>query len=234
MILRRGIYAQRQDSTIYQKINFDKSNLDYINFGTVLNGARTIEFSLTLNANVSSDDTVLGRNATNGKLFIAFNNDPSGNILKVQVDNGTGNKFVYGDNPLVVGTEYRISLRLDPTDGLRFYINGVAQTTNDSLNTALTTQTDSAYMSRFANLNIRYTSCTIRRFDVWSTSRTPAQMLAGINTVPTAGETGLIESFPFLNETGATVTGLNSGTGTINTSNAGGVTYIDNTMREIV
>lgn len=217
-----------------QKINFINpatTTNDYADLGTILNGARTVELFITLNSAVEPDDTVIGRNVTNGKLFMAFN---TGNDLKVQIDNGTGNKFAYADNPLTVGTRYRVSLRLDSTDKMRLFMDGVAQANNADVNTAITNQTVSAYMAKFANLNIRFADCTIERLDIWSTSRTQAQIAAGINRVPTPGEPGLIDSFPFLNETGTTSTGINGNTITLHTATAGGTTHINNQMRQIV
>lgn len=228
MTFLNGIISQRSNPN-YQKLKLHKVEQETMSLETLFNGLRTIEFDIKLNSNVSSDDTFIERNvSTNDKYFVAFN---SGNVLKAMVNNGSGNKFVYSANGLVVGTWYTVALRLDPTDGLRFFINGVAQASSNTPNTALSTSTVKAFLGGFESLGIRHMDVSTKMVKLWSSSRTSTQLLQGIGVVPSPTTSGLIECFPLLDEQGLTVTGIKGNTVIISTNNAGQATYVNSTMR---
>lgn len=238
MILRRGIYSQRFEQENYQRINFDSAYKDYINIGTVLNGARTISFYYTPDFNINSSfvgNTIFSRFVSGNAnridiwfLFGKFNfqyRDGSANVLANVSSNS---------NSWTSGTEYHFSISIDSGNGITMYVDGVLQTDTDTQTSAIPTTTTTNYLGGLVALDTRHINGSVKNVQIWNTARTQAQILTDKNTYYPAGTSNLRETWHFKDEQGFTVTGENGNNGTILTTNPSGVTYVNTVMREII
>ena len=226
------------NSVDYNRINlnsnFSKADKEHIDLGaSIINGIRTIEFDIELTTNQNNQDNVISRYSGGvGRLDVSFQ---SGNKFKAAINNGTF--YVHNSNYVMpLNTLVTVSVRFDAIDGCRFFYNGLPEGVNNTLmNTSIVTSAINTYiggLQALPGLN-RYTRVKLSNLKLWSSSRTDSEILSGVGVYLTGSEIGLVETFHFKNETGFTVTGENSNTGTISTLNAGGVSHVDTVMREL-
>jgi len=243
MILRHGIYAQPSTSNlVIQAINFNSlttSDNDKINLGsTILNNIRTISFWWKPNSDISGSSTVYpiitrdGVNTANNELYIFMASNAKISVFT----RAPGYAGVNSDSDTwLSSTWYHISFVMDSITGMRLIIDGVDQLVTNPRTV------DSGFMSGintnisgFAQYLTTNGSFKIKNLQIWNTARTTPEIIVDKDTYYPSGTTDLKETWHFKNETGFTVTGENGNTGTISTNNAGGVTYVNSTMREII
>jgi len=245
MILRRAIYGQKEVVAPivgdYQRMNLNSggtANNDRINLGnTVGNNIRTIAFfwTPTVTHNSSSSTT---------EIMVRFNSYSIGEFYIYASSNGKINFTLrnssYINTPSnstswTAGTEYHLAFIIDPSTGVRMEVDGVVQaSTNARVTTTLTNSVD-LFIGGGARVGVwDNNQAKFRNLQFWNTARTSVQIATDKTIYYPSGTTDLKETFHFANETGATTNGEDGTVGTITTSNAGGVTYINSTVREII
>lgn len=228
----------------YQQLNLNSvttADEDNISFPVLsFDNTRTLNFKFTPTNNITSgsspttimayydaDNSSLQTNRIDVSFF-------SGKLQFARRISGVDYNIRSDSNSWVSGTTYDISFIIDPVTGMQMLVDGVLQADTDATTGAISPTTGNLYVGGNVPAGIRYTPFTISNLQFWSTARTLIQNSTDKDTYYNAGTTDLIESYHFKNETGFTVTGVNGNNGTISTNNAGGVTYVDSTVREII
>lgn len=216
------------------KIVTDDANKDYINVGQLLGGVRSFSFHMTLTEAMSSGDNIFNRNPSSGDVNAVRLQENSSGKIRFFINNGSF-KSVISNSAFVVGTEYYLTFQVDPSTGMEMWVDGVKQTdVNSSITSPIAVSTTDSYFGGFVTRDERYVSQKIRNIVFWSDVRTGTEIASDMSTVFTGGEAGLIEFFELTEGSTATITGVKSNTGTLNTSNAGGLTYINSDMWELI
>ena len=130
-------------------------------------------------------------------------------------------------------TEYNVSIVINPTSGFRMVLDAVTQSNTNSQTGVKPTNSQPFIFGR-NRASWSRPEIKIRNVQIWSNALTNLEIDTYKNQYLPAGTTNLIETYHFKDEQGTTVTGENGNNGTISTSNAGGVTYIDTVMRETI
>lgn len=225
----------------YNKLNLNSittADKDNVNLGNTYNNLRTVSIRIELTDDINTVTnngihTILARyNTSNltGAYFVRFVN---GNIQFLFRNGSSFSQTLSNSNSWTSGQVVDITIQFNSTLGRIMYIDGVLQTNQFStLKTDSGTSIYNTYLGGTVDVDDQYLFVKVSNLQVWTKELTNTEINSYIGVIPTAGTTGLVECFPFLNETGTTVTGVNGNTGTISTLNAGGVTYVDNTIRE--
>lgn len=226
-------------SSVYQQLNLDKTYNDRLNLNTLLNGARCIQFDfktpVTIDSSWSTDNALVGRNTGSNQNEIVIWFQKSVGTLRFLLRFGATTYFIDSDvTSWTSDTWYNVTCQIDASNGMEMYVNGVKQTdTEFSATGAIPSIADDSFLGCFG-FNVWQGDFSFKNVKIWNVSKTSGEISTELNYIPTASDTGLIEALPFLNETGATTTGVKGNTGTISTLNAGGVTYVDNVVRELI
>ena len=117
---------------------------------------------------------------------------------------------------------------------MKMYVNNVLQTSTNANTIPIAGNSYPTYIGGNHSYGIRYVQAKLSNLKIWTTSKTAGEIAAEENVICDGTEIGLVECFPFLNETGATTTGVKGVPRTIETNNAGGLTYINSTIREVI
>lgn len=230
-------------SETYNRINLNSittADSENISFPVLaFNNTRTLNFKFTPTINIIS--------STPFTTIMAYYDNNNTSIQTNRIDisfvNGklnfqrriSGNSFtiVSDSDNWVSGQEYDISFVIDSSTGMSMIVDGVVQTDTDPSTGTINPSTGNLFIGGNVPAGIRYTPFKISNVQFWSTARTLTQNNTDKDTYYLAGESGLIESYHFANETGANATGVNGNTAVISTNNAGGTTHINNVMREL-
>ncbi len=227
-------------STIYNRLNLNSSspsvNKDYVRFTAGLfhnRRAISIRIKLTSDINTTTNNglySILSRFISSGT--------PNGFILRFEAGkirllyyNGGYFGVNSDNNSWTSGQVVDITIVYGAT-GKLMYIDGVLQTEvgSGSGNTGVIASDTS--IGGIFNLDTQWGFFIASNLQIWDNALTSTEINNLIGVIPDVSATGLVECFPFADETGATTTGIKGNTGTINTSNVGGTTYIDSTIRE--
>ena len=238
MILRRGIYSQRFEGENYQRINFNSQGIsnDELSIGTIVNGFRTISFFFTptIDINSGTPSMVIGTQDgvtyNVGQMFFWFQ---SGKLYFLTRYSSGAVQIASDTSSFSANTEYHVSIVINPTSGFRMVLNAVSQSTTNSQTGVKPTNSQPFIFGR-NRATWTKSEIKIRNVQIWSNALTNLEIDTYKNQYLPAGTTNLIETYHFKDEQGTTVTGENGNNGTISTSNAGGVTYIDTVMRETI
>jgi hypothetical protein len=225
-------------STTYNKIDFNSillnSDRDHISFpANTFIGARNFSFKYTPDFNIGSGTTsTILTNDNPAQGANAFQISHFSGVLRFQILVGATSYIVTSNsNTWNAGTTYYISVHCNSPGGMSMIVDNVVQSSTNPNTIPVQSHPSSTYMGGNHGYFIRYTRSQIYNFKAWNINKTPAEILAEEDVICDGTEIGLIDCFPFLNETGYTVTGVKGTVGTIGTNNVGGVTYVDNTMR---
>jgi hypothetical protein len=220
----------------YQSLNFNSSgtaNQDVLNVGnTVMNNARTFSFFFTPTVNITSSTgltTICRRMGgfSSGEVLVAF---VTGKIY-VLLRDSSGYQTYSDVVGFTAGTEYHFSVISDSSSGTRMLIDGVQQTSTMAKTTSFLTNAND-FTFGYPHSTWLRPQIKIRNVQVFSTALTNSEVITNRALYLPSGTTNLIETWHFKDETGVTATGENGNNGTITTSNAGGTTYIDSTVRD--
>lgn len=235
MILRRGIYSQKRISNTFQQIKCNSSSKDVIDLGnSILAGVRSFESWLYIPTFQGGNDYIMYNNEgqSDGAVSISFRNAGG---LRLAVSQGGSTTYTDTNTAVPLATFFHYAFTIDSSNGLKVYLNGVLQTdTASSITGALVSTTNALELAGNTISDFRYIDCTYKEVRFWTDVRTGSEILANKDVEIPSGTSGLKEVWRFADETGATVTGEKGATGTILTSNAGGTTYINSTMRETI
>lgn len=232
------IESEAPSSITYQRLNLNSvtpSDREHVDLGTsLLNGARTIEVFFTPSINFTS--------GTTGQVLISRWNPTSTDRIDVWFQGGrlnfvrrigtTSYSIFSNANSWTSGVEYHVACVIDPINGMEMYIDGIKQTQVNASTATMQTRLDTVYLGGLHAGGIRYFEGKVRNLQVWNIARTVGEIATDSTTYYGAGTVGLIDTWHFSDETGATTTGENGNSGTISTLNAGGVTHIDTVIRE--
>lgn len=188
-------------------INYNGSG-NSINIGTSAgNGVRSIEFWFKPTVTINSTTPMAGytfveRNDgsqlyeygiyVRGSDWNGFGNE--GHIAFFVRYSGTLHEIYSNANSWTAGTWYHVAGVIDPSTGMKLYINGVLQTNTDA-GATLAVQTDnsnSTYLGVWGNSGLRYFNGEMDELRFWNRaiSQTEIQTKKCLNLVP-SNETGL-------------------------------------------
>lgn len=229
-------------SSVYQKLNLNSLTVadnDKVNLGdTVLNNVRTISFWWQPNSDIIGSSSVFpiitrdGSGTAAGELYIYMFSDGTIGAYTRRTSFASCQTNI---NTWLSSTWYHIAFVMDDVTGMRMVVDGVDQTiTNARTLDSGTTSGINTNICGSAEFLTDVGSFKIKNLQIWNTARTTPQIIIDKDTYYPAGTPDLKETWHFPNETGPTVTGVNGNIGIITTSNVGGVTYIDNVVRELI
>lgn len=237
-----GIITKSGAVAAYQRMNLNSvtvADRDVINLGnSVLDGVRTVSFYFTPKNTIGSG--VIGQQMFSRALYgVSLGRFDIWFLFgKINFTNwrGTSNtaRVNSDSNSWTGGVEYHVSCVIHPVNGMEMYIDGVKQTETHAETGSIETHNLPTYIGGYHAESIRYFEGKIRNVQIWNTARTLSEITIDKDTYYPSGTTNLKETWHFANETGVTTTGENGNAGTISTLNAGGVTYINSTIREII
>ncbi len=243
MILRRGIYGQKDPSTpvVKNALHFDSVYKDRVtlplNFVT---GARTISTWVKLDTTTFNGQTrnfIFGQYGSSGKRTTYFEFRDTG-VLRWYVSTTTsGNTGVLIESDAGVyfnaNQWYYLTVTIESsTNTAKMYVDGVQQTATASSTVPLSRSgavfcwgSFGPYLPTFAF------DGTLKELNVWTVERSQAEITADMTRTWTGSESGLKAYFPTTEGSGVTIQDINTSySGTITTTNGGGTTYIDSTM----
>lgn len=228
---------EKEESETFYKIETDSSNQDYHRLPNTIPAARGFHFKFTPTNTINSGPTVT--------LVSRYTGNSSGNQAeRVDVTFFAGKMYfsIYisgvakvcqsNSTTWTAGQEYDIHWVSDSSTGMKLYIDGVVQTITNASTNAMPSSTGNIFIGGNIPVNIRYISSKISKISLWSVNRTPAQILSDVTTDLDGTESNLIAYYPLTEGTGSTIDSLPlpSYQATLNTSNAGGSTYINSNM----
>ena len=223
--------------TTYQ-IKTTASNSDYHELPNTIPAARGFNFKFTPTNTINSGSaatTLVSRYTGNSSSNQAERVDVtffSGKMYFSIYISGAAKSCQSNQNTWNAGQEYDIHWVSDSSTGMKLYVDGVAQTVTHAATNAMPSSTGNIYIGGNIPANIRYMDSKISQISLWSVNRTPAQILSDVTTDLDGTETNLIAYYELNEGSGTTIDSLPlpSYQATLNTSNAGGTTYINSTM----
>lgn len=233
----QGVQVARQRMNINSISTSDK---DLINLGnSVSDNIRTISTRITLTQDINTSVnngiyTFVSRyNLSNrtGSYALRFNNG------KIEVIFWNGSAFISIKSNLnnwSLGQVIDVTTQFNSSAGRLLFIDGVKQTqTHAYFGDSLTSVYDTV-IGRLGDVDVQHCFLKIENVQFWTKELTITEINDFIGVVPDSSEVGLKECYPFADETGINTTGIKGGNGVITTSNAGGITHINNTIRELI
>lgn len=237
MIYRRLTTNPQIISSPTQKLVLDAGSNDCINLGTLMNNARCIQFMfqtpVQIDSGWSAQSALSGRNRgpSNDEYDISFQNLDGGKLRFVNRVGATTNVIRSDQTVWLANTWYEVTCQIDDTNGQEMYINLTKQSNINPATGAFQSITDNSFLGCFSK-GVWQLSSVFKNVRIWSQALSLAEITAGFDSIPSATATNLIECFPYLVETGAGCTGIKGNTCTIETDNPGGLTHINNTIRQ--
>lgn len=231
-----------QNPNQFYLINFNKANLDYADLGTtVINSTRTIQFWFKLASPHSSGTTVQvllqRRNPSNNNNRVVIWLTADGKLTYQNTKGawtGTYSTLTSNATSWSAGTWYHVAITIDSVLGSKMYVDGVQQTVTDAYANAIPVDTYSTILGKSVASSGRELTGAIKNLQFWTTARSLAEINIDKNEYYVGGTSGLKEAYPFIKTGANTIAGVNTTSGTLYTSNAGGNTYIENTMFELI
>ncbi|HEX7414114.1 MAG TPA: LamG-like jellyroll fold domain-containing protein [Bacteroidia bacterium] len=213
-------YTAKAQTTNYV-INYNGSS-NYINVGaTVGNGVRSIEFwfkpSVTINSSTSIPGYSFierndgGQTHEYGAYIKGSDWSSNGNVGHLAFFarySGTLHEVISNSSSWTAGTWYHVAGVIDPTTGMRLYINGVLQASADAVAT-LPVQIDNVnptYLGVWGSAFSRYFNGEMDELRLWNRSISQSEIQAKmcLNLTP-ASETGLQAYYKFNEGSGTQV-----------------------------
>jgi hypothetical protein len=211
---------------------------DRIDLGnSVENGVKTTEFWFKLPATTTASTPKFSMlssydvsNSERGRQIVSIDNG----IIDWEVfTTGTASVSINSDAGVYFNAGQYYHLALLNNGGLiSIYVDSVLQSGGAGCPiTALKTVAVDTYINGLFNPLSQIGDFTIKNLQYWNIVRTPAEITADKDVYYPSFTTGLSESWHFNNTTGANTVGV-SGTTAIITTDTGGVTRINNIIRE--
>ena len=211
---------------------------DRIDLGnSVENGVKTTEFWFKLPATTTASTPKISMlssydvsNSERGRQIVSIDNG----IIDWEVfTTGTASVSINSNAGVYfnIGQYYHLAL-VNNAGLISIYVDSVLQSGGAGCPiTALKTVAVDTYINGLFNPLSEIGDFTIKNLQYWNIVRTPAEITADKDVYYPSFTTGLSESWHFTNTTGANTVGV-SGTTAIITTDTGGVTRIDNVIRE--
>ncbi len=185
-----------------KSLDFDGID-DYVDLGSnVCNGMRTIE--LWFNPSVTIDNTIsdfisLAVRNTPGEIdemYLAFENiNPNKGKIRFGRQN-SGTFLIHSDCDTWNANQwYHVAGVFHPTDGLKLYINGVAQNDTDPHTGAPGVRPEITSLGSWGDFNGRFFNGKIDEVRFWSVARTQSEIQNNMNSELTGTESGLISYY---------------------------------------
>lgn len=213
-------------------LNFDGATTGVSLGDQVANGVRTIEawFKLdnAVDNTLASGYCIAGRSGSNpitgtDQFHLGFetNTISPGNGGKISFSRriGLNNFVIYSDmDTWPANTWIHVAAVLDPTDGMKMYINGIEQTDTDASTSAITPGIagDNATIGKWGIMNVRHFDGDIDEVRLWDDARTENEIRTNLCKKLLGNEPGLKAYYNFDNITGTSLpdesTNTNDGT----------------------
>ena len=193
---------------------------DHINLGDgVADGLRTIDFWFRPRTNINTQTDPQGlvyrwnisSNSNNVGVYIGGSSLGDNGKLVFQRNTGSTNRKVVSDaSAWTAGRWYHVVGTIDPTSGMKMYVDGVLQQNTNTSTAAATSTTHNVHVGRWGAFNGRYFNGEIDELKLWSRALDTSEVMGSkCDTIIPFQQTGLLGYWDFNDDMDTTTAGYN-------------------------